>query len=80
MVAVQCALDCAPLKSLYSPTMQKLPGVLLFIVLALVILQILSLRALSQAEKRLMALEKKVETLSIAPTPSAAAAQPVEAK
>ena len=78
MVAVQCALDCAPLKPVYSSIMQKLPGVLLFIVLALVILQILSLRALSQAEKRLMALEKKVETLSTVPAP--AAAQPIEVK
>jgi hypothetical protein len=60
--------------------MQKLPGVLLFIVLALVILQILSLRALSQAEKRLTVLEKKVETLSTAPATTTAAANPVEVK
>ena len=58
--------------------MKKLPGVLLFLILVLVILQILSLRALSRAEQRLTALEKRVETLSMAkpeaapaPTPSA---------
>jgi hypothetical protein len=43
--------------------MNKLPGVILFIVLGLVILQIVTLRVLSQAEKRIIALETKVAAI-----------------
>jgi Tfp pilus assembly protein PilX len=60
--------------------MNKLPGVLLFLVLVIIILEILALRALSSAEKRIYALEKKVEALTIAPATAPAAAQPAVAK
>jgi len=53
--------------------MQKLPGVLLFLILVIIILEILTLRTLSQAEKRIDALEKKVATLSVTPAPTTAA-------
>lgn len=43
--------------------MKRLPGVILFLILALVVLQIISLRMLSSAQKRINALEKKVESL-----------------
>ena len=59
--------------------MNKLPGVLLFLVLVIIILEILTLRTLSQAEKRIYALEKKVEALSVAPAPTIAT-QPAETK
>jgi len=52
--------------------MQKLPGVLLFLLLVLVIFQIMTLRAVSSAEKRITALEKKVGSLSVVPTAAAA--------
>ena len=61
--------------------MKKLPGVLLFLVLVLVILQILTLRAVSSAEKRITALEEKVKTLTAAPAAMPAVnAQPAETK
>jgi hypothetical protein len=47
--------------------MKRLPGVLLFLILALVVLQIVTLRMLSSAQKRLDALEKKVERFHPAP-------------
>lgn len=46
--------------------MKKLPGVLLFLILVLVILQIFSLRILSRAEKRISTLEAKMSVLSAA--------------
>ena len=72
-MAVLCTLDCTPTNPVYSPTMNKLPGVLLFLVLVIIIMEILTLRTLSLAEKRIYALEKKVETLSVAPAPTIAA-------
>jgi uncharacterized protein YoxC len=51
--------------------MKQLPGFLLFLILALVVLQIITLRMLSSAQKRLDALEKKVERFH--PVPSATA-------
>jgi hypothetical protein len=54
--------------------MNRLTGVLLFLVLALVVLQIVSLRMLSSAQKRLFALEQKVEALAVAPKASPAPA------
>jgi hypothetical protein len=61
--------------------MIKLNSVLLFLLLVLVIFQIFTLRAVSSAEKRITALEKKVNAVSVAPAPAATVvAQPVEAK
>lgn len=80
MVAFLCTFDCQPVDFRYFTTMNKLPGVLLFLVLVIIILEILTLRALSSAEKRIYALEKKVETLTIAPVTAPAAAQPAGAK
>jgi len=81
VVALFCALDCASLKSVYFQTMIKLNSVLLFLLLVLVIFQIFTLRAVSSAEKRITALEKKVSAVSAAPAPTAAVvAQPLEAK
>lgn len=54
--------------------MKRLPGVILFLILALVILQIVTFLMLSGAQKRIAALEKKVEALqpaSQAPVASA---------
>lgn len=60
--------------------MKRLPGVLLFLILALVILHIVTLRWISRDERRIDALEKKVETLSktlpAAPAAPAPAGQP----
>ncbi|MBK9990441.1 MAG: hypothetical protein IPP19_06830 [Verrucomicrobia bacterium] len=47
--------------------MKRLPGVLLFLILALVVLQIVTLRMLSSAQKRLEVLETKVEALAAVP-------------
>ena len=58
--------------------MKRLPGVLLFLILVIIILEILTLRTLSQAEKRIDALEKKVDALS--GPPASAVTQPAEAK
>ncbi len=44
-------------------TMKRLPGVILFLILALVILEIVTLYMLSNAQKRIAVLEKKVEAL-----------------
>ena len=61
--------------------MQKLPGVLLFLLLVVIILEILTLRTLSKDEKRIYVLEQKIEALSAIPAPApAATAQPAEAK
>lgn len=51
--------------------MKRLPGVLLFLILALVVLQIVTLRMLSSAQKRLDALEQKVERFHPAPSATA---------
>jgi hypothetical protein len=56
--------------------MIKLNSVLLFLLLVLVIFQIFTLRAVSSAEKRITALEKKVNVVSVAP----AATAPADAK
>ncbi|MFT3783948.1 MAG: hypothetical protein QM790_18205 [Nibricoccus sp.] len=45
--------------------MKRLPGVILFLILALVIMQIVTLRMLSSTQKRLAALENKVATISV---------------
>lgn len=51
--------------------MKRLPGVLLFLILVLVILQIVTMRVLSSTGKRVSILEKKVEALQpAAPTPA----------
>ena len=47
--------------------MKRLPGVILFLILALVVLQIVTLRMLSSAQKRLDVIEKKVEALTATP-------------
>jgi hypothetical protein len=61
--------------------MIKLNSVLLFLLLVLVIFQIFTLRAVSSAEKRITALEKKVSAVVVAPAATAAVvAQPIEAK
>jgi len=60
--------------------MQKLPGVLLFLLLVVVILEILTLRTLSKDEKRIYMLEQKMNTLSAAPTPATAPSQASEPK
>jgi hypothetical protein len=61
--------------------MQKLPGVLLFLLLVVVILEILTLRTLSKDEKRIYVLEQKMEAMSVVPAPApAATAQPAETK
>ena len=61
--------------------MQKLPGVLLFLLLVVIILEILTLRTLSKDEKRIYVLEQKIEALSVVPAPApTATAQPAEAK
>jgi hypothetical protein len=61
--------------------MKKLPGVILFLVLVLVILQILTLRALSNAEKRINALEMKMTASSLTTAPvTAATSQTAETK
>jgi hypothetical protein len=55
--------------------MKRLPGVLLFLILVLVVLQIVTLRVLSSAQKRIDMLERKVEALTAMPkaTPAPAA-------
>jgi len=51
--------------------MKRLPGVLLFLILVLVILQIVTMRVLSSTQKRVTVLEKKVESLPPAvPSPA----------
>lgn len=51
--------------------MKRLPGVLLFLILVLVILQIVTMRVLSSTGKRVTVLEKKVESLQpTAPAPA----------
>lgn len=55
--------------------MQKLPYVLLFVVLALVVLNIATLRQIDHLEKRILALEQKAPPPASAPavtTPAAA--------
>lgn len=53
--------------------MKRLPGVILFLILALVIMQIVTLRVLSGVQKRLDVLEKKVyATQPATPAPIAA--------
>jgi len=47
--------------------MKQLPGVLLFLVLALVVLEIVTLRTLSSTQKRVGILETKVEALAATP-------------
>lgn len=47
--------------------MTRLPGVLLFLVLALVVLEIVTLRTLSSTQKRIGLLEAKVEALTAVP-------------
>lgn len=58
--------------------MKRFPGVILFVILALVITHIFTLRMLSSAQKRVNALEKRVTTLEAAVKPAAttATAQP----
>ncbi|WP_175414823.1 hypothetical protein [Nibricoccus aquaticus] len=53
--------------------MQKLPYVLLFVVLALVVINIASLRQLAALEKRLIALEKKTSAPATPPASAPAA-------
>jgi len=60
--------------------MKRLPGVLLFLILALVVLQIVTLRMLSSAQKRLDVIEKKVEALATAPKTPPASNLPAEGK
>jgi len=59
--------------------MKRLPGVILFLILALVILQIVTLRTLSSTQKRIDVLEKKVAALQPA-TQVPAVTQPAEVK
>ncbi len=47
--------------------MKKLPGVILFLILVIFLLEIFTLRTLSNAEKRISVLEKKVAEQSAAP-------------
>ncbi len=47
--------------------MKRLNGVILFLILALVILEIVTLRSLSTTQKRLSELERKVEALHPGP-------------
>lgn len=56
--------------------MKRLPGVLLFLILALVVLQIVTLRMLSSAQKRLDAIEKRIERFHPAPAATAATTAP----
>jgi hypothetical protein len=61
--------------------MKRLPGVILFLILALVILQIVTLRMLSGAQKRIATLEKKVESLQlVAQAPAGSAPTPASAR
>jgi len=62
--------------------MQKLPGVLLFMLLVVIILEILTLRTLSKDEKRIFALEQKagIQPLSPGAVPALTTAQPAETK
>ncbi|MFT3868394.1 MAG: hypothetical protein QM715_07840 [Nibricoccus sp.] len=55
--------------------MKRLPGVLLFLILVLVLLQILTMRVLSSTGKRVTILEKKVESLQPAVQQPAAPAK-----
>jgi len=55
--------------------MKRLPGVILFLLLILVILQIITLRVLDRAQKRITTLEQKVEALAAQPSTPAAPAK-----
>ncbi len=48
--------------------MTKLPGVLLFLILVIFLLEIFTLRTLSNAEKRISVLEKKVAAQAAVPS------------
>jgi len=58
--------------------MTKLPGVLLFLILVIFLLEIFTLRTLSNAEKRIGVLEKKIAAQAVVTTP--AAGTPAEVK
>jgi len=62
--------------------MQKLPGVLLFMLLVVIILEILTLRTLSKDEKRIFVLEQKagIQPLGPGTAPTSTSAQPAEVK
>jgi len=60
--------------------MKQLPGVLLFLVLALVVLEIVTLRTLSSTQKRLTILETKVEALAATPKTASTNNPPAETK
>ncbi len=60
--------------------MKRLPGVILFLILVLILLGIFSLRMISQAEKRIAVLEKKVETLQQVAKPAAPTTEPANLK
>ncbi len=48
--------------------MTKLPSVLLFLILIIFLLEIFTLRTLSNAEKRISVLEKKIAAQTAAPS------------
>jgi hypothetical protein len=70
------------MRAIYLPAMQKLPGVLLFLLLVVIILEILTLRTLSKDEKRIYVLEQKLGVQPLVPTaaPAAPTSQPAEMK